>query len=309
MGAMLASLLSATAFGSALTFGFRHGFDWDHLAALTDLTGSQARPRRAMWLASLYVAGHAVMVLVLGAIAILFAEQVPTAVDSAMEVLVGLTLVALGLWIVGTAIRTRGVPPLRSRWMVVLAGVRRLGAARRGRGEELVVIEHDHPHDHGHALHEHLHRDGELDGEVVVDATGTAESPTATSVAVGHSHVHRHVLPAPADPFATYSSPSAFGIGLIHGVGAETPTQVLVFATAANASGRPTSLGILGCFVVGLVAANTVVAAASAFGFNRVVRRPAVALVLAAVTATFSLVVGTMLLTGHGGALPPFPGS
>ncbi|MDP1820960.1 MAG: hypothetical protein Q8K58_13870, partial [Acidimicrobiales bacterium] len=60
----LASILSSTAFGSALVFGFRHGFDWDHLAALTDLTGSQPRSRRAMFLATLYALGHALMVLV-----------------------------------------------------------------------------------------------------------------------------------------------------------------------------------------------------------------------------------------------------
>jgi len=45
-------LLESSAFGAALVFGFRHGFDWDHLAALSDLTGSQATSRRSMWLAT-----------------------------------------------------------------------------------------------------------------------------------------------------------------------------------------------------------------------------------------------------------------
>ena len=61
-------LLEATAFGAAIVFGFRHGFDWDHLAALTDLTGSQTSSKRSMWLATLYALGHAVMVLVLGVV-------------------------------------------------------------------------------------------------------------------------------------------------------------------------------------------------------------------------------------------------
>ena len=38
--------LILTAFG----FGFRHGIDWDHIAALTDITSSQAHPRRSMFL-------------------------------------------------------------------------------------------------------------------------------------------------------------------------------------------------------------------------------------------------------------------
>jgi len=38
-----------TAFG----FGFRHGIDWDHIAALTDITGSQPTRRRSMQFATL----------------------------------------------------------------------------------------------------------------------------------------------------------------------------------------------------------------------------------------------------------------
>ena len=32
---------------TAFAFGFGHGIDWDHIAALTDITGSQAEPRRS----------------------------------------------------------------------------------------------------------------------------------------------------------------------------------------------------------------------------------------------------------------------
>ena len=35
-----------------------------------------------------------------------------------------------------------------------------------------------------------------------------------------------------------YGRRTAFGVGMIHGVGAETPTQVLIFLAAAGASGR-----------------------------------------------------------------------
>ena len=289
---MVIELLESSAFGAALVFGFRHGFDWDHLAALTDLTGSQTTAKRSMWLATFYALGHACMVLLLGVVAILFAEQIPDPVDVAMERVVGVTLVGLGIWIVWTAVRTRGAPPLRSRWMLLLEALQRVVERRRG---GVVVIEHAHPHDHDHPMHEH--------GHTPVDP---AEHEHRTAeVAVLHSHLHRHVAPAPRDPFATYGSWSAFGIGILHGVGAETPTQVLVFAAAAQAGDRPSSVGLLGCFVVGLVLANTLVAAASTLGFRSVLGNRVVSIGLAAVTAAFSLGVGSLLLLGRGAVLPP----
>jgi high-affinity nickel-transport protein len=295
---VLSSLFTSTAFGAAVVFGVRHGFDWDHLAAITDLTGSETRPRRAMRLASLYALGHAVMVLVLGAAAILFAEEVPRALDGFMERLVGVTLITLAGWIIFTAVRTRGAPPMRSRWMLLIGAVSKGLHRWRAARAPMVVIEHDHPHDHDHAAHGHAHLDG---------APSYAGAPAP--VGLKHSHRHRHVAVAPLDPFASYTSRSAFGIGVLHGVGAETPTQVVIFAAAANASGRPTSIALLVCFVVGLVASNTVVAAASTLGYRRVLAHRGVALGLALVTGAFSLVVGTLLLLGHGSALPAIPGS
>ena len=106
----------------------------------------------------------------------------------------------------------------------------------------------------------------------------------------------------PADPFRRYSGRSAVGVGLLHGVGAETPTQVLVFAAAANASGQPTSIALLVCFVVGLIVSNTLVAAASTFGLRRFLAHRFVSLGLTVLTATFSLVVGSLLLTGSSAA-------
>lgn len=285
--------LESSAFGAALVFGFRHGFDWDHLAALTDLTGSQSRPRRSMWLATLYALGHAAMVVVLGVAAILFAERVPAAADFAMERLVGASLIALGIWIVWTAVRTRGAPPLRSRWMLLIGAAKRL--LERHRQAEEVVIEHSHPHDHVHPLHGHSHED--------LEPRRATSEPARAKVVTAHNHVHRHVAIAPTDPFLDYGNWTSFGVGALHGIGAETPTQVLVFAAAVNTSGRPTSLAILLCFVIGLVASNTLIAATSTLGFSRVIKRRVVMIVLAGVTAAFSLAVGTLLLLGRSSSL------
>ena len=39
---------------SAALMGFRHGFDYDHIAAITDITSVQVNPKRAMRLGLLY---------------------------------------------------------------------------------------------------------------------------------------------------------------------------------------------------------------------------------------------------------------
>ena len=290
--------LASSTFAAALVFGFRHGFDWDHIAALTDLTGSQPSSRRSMWLATLYALGHATMVLVLGCAAILFTEQVPGSVDVAMERIVGMSLIGLGLWMAWTAARTGGAPPLRSRWMLLIEALRR-AVRRRPTVNVPIVIEHAHVHDHSRPMHVHTHANGEL-----ADLASGPRHGGGTEVAVQHRHRHRHVAVIPRDPFMRYGGWSSFGIGILHGVGAETPTQVVVFAAAANASDRPASVGLLVCFVIGLLAANSVVAAASTFGFTRVLGNRWVTGTLAAVTVTFSLGIGTLLMLGEGAALP-----
>ena len=163
------------------------------------------------------------------------------------------------------------------------------------------MIEHSHRHDHDEPMHQHDH--------ISTTASRAHAEPHAdVAVVVQHSHLHRHVAVVPQDLFPRYSSLSAVGVGLLHGVGAETPTQVLVFAAAANASGKPTSIALLLCFVIGLLGANTLVAAGSTLGLRRVLTHRVVGLALAVVTATFSLVVGSLLLTGHAAVLPPMLG-
>src|SRR5438067_3028910 len=106
--------LVATAFG----FGFRHGIDWDHIAALTDITGSQDTPRRSLHLATLYALGHALVVFVLGSAAIVLAEQLPSGVDAVMERVVGATLILLGVYVFGSLVRHGRDFRMRSRWML-----------------------------------------------------------------------------------------------------------------------------------------------------------------------------------------------
>src|ERR1700733_8352598 len=47
---------------SCAVLGFRHGFDYDHIAAISDITSIQQKASNAMRLGLLYALGHAVMI-------------------------------------------------------------------------------------------------------------------------------------------------------------------------------------------------------------------------------------------------------
>jgi high-affinity nickel-transport protein len=112
------------------------------------------------------------------------------------------------------------------------------------------------------------------------------------------------VLSVPADPFAGPGIGGALGIGALHGVGAETPTQVVVFVGAAGASGPVAGLCMLVSFVIGLLVSNTAVAAITTFGRVTSARRFAVYATVSAFTAGFSIVMGALFVTGRADSLP-----
>lgn len=272
---------------TAFLFGLRHGFDLDHLLAIADITGAQDDKRRSLMLSFLYATGHAVIVFVLGALAIVAGADVPAAVDAAMSRVIGITLILLGAYLVVAVARKGPNFRMRSRWMLVLVGLRHLIA--RVRGPRTIVIEHDHEHAHD-AAHAHEHDEA----EVVKERGSAGGVATATRT---HRHTHRHVAAMPADPFPNYAPGTAVGIGMLHGVGAETPTQLLLFATAAGVGDAALGIALLALFIAGLLVANTVVSVASAVGFLSGARHPRFYVALALVTALFSIGLGVGYLS------------
>jgi hypothetical protein len=91
---------------------------------------------------------------------------------------------------------------------------------------------------------------------------------------------------------------------MIHGVGAETPTQVLIFATAAGVGGRLGGVFVLLAFIVGLLTSNSLITIGSAMGFLRASRNFAVYAAVAVLTAVFSLVIGVLFVLGQETFLP-----
>lgn len=267
---------------SAFAFGVRHGIDWDHLAAITDITSSQSSVRTGLRFATLYAAGHAAVVFLIGVVAIIAGETLPDSIDAAMGRVVGVTLIILGVYVLYALIRYRQDFRLRSRWMLVFQGGRRVYRWVRAKFSRNVhAHEHDHPGPHSD---EHAHPD-HSDGAVLVRTK--------------HSHTHSHT-----DPFVDYGTGTSLAVGALHGVGAETPTQVLIFVAAAGAGGATAGIVTLAVFLLGLFVANSAIAIASASGFLAATKRFTVYVTISVITAVTSLTLGVSYLIGVDSWIP-----
>lgn len=239
---------------SAAGLGFRHGLDYDHIAAITDISSVQSRPRDAMRFGLLYVAGHATTVAILGAAAIVFRIALPPASDRWAERLVGITLLLLGLYVLGTFFR---------------------------------------PGAHTHAPRT----------RITLLINGLLWIYWRMSRIFGGSRVE-----APQIFKDGYGTSSTFLVGVIHGLGAETPTQILLFLMMANLGGTgPGLLGLL-MFILGLLFMNTLMCASAAGIFSATLARPKALRALTLATATYSIIVGAIFLFGSAGRLPSLTG-
>jgi high-affinity nickel permease len=232
---------------SAAILGFRHGFDYDHIAAISDITSVQTSRWRGMRLGLLYALGHAAMVAVLGSAVIVFQLSLPHGVDPIAERLVGLTLVILGVYVLGSLFNGNTAP--RSRFHILAGALRWVHWKVK-------------------------------------------------------SYWHDHDLPRPADKTWNYSSKSVLMIGIVHGLGAETPSQLMIFLLAANLGGIGKGFVGLTMFIAGLLVMNTVMTASAVglFGFSS--RLPRFQFVVTALTAVYSLAVGAFFLFGSSRFLP-----
>ncbi|HSP54148.1 MAG TPA: hypothetical protein VLS25_01045 [Dehalococcoidia bacterium] len=110
---------------------------------------------------------------------------------------------------------------------------------------------------------------------------------------------HRHVHAA-----QQYGTRTAFGIGMIHGIGAETGTQVLVITTAVGAENQVAGIIALVGFLLGLLVSNSVITVISTVGFVSSSRRQWIYAGAGFVAAVFSLIVGLVFLFNGADILP-----
>lgn len=89
---------------------------------------------------------------------------------------------------------------------------------------------------------------------------------------------------------------TTLGIGAIHGIGAETGTQMLLLATVGGTTNVGVAFSLLVVFVVGLLISNTFIAFASAAGFTRTVQFRTVSDAFAVAAALFSIWLGIEMM-------------
>jgi high-affinity nickel-transport protein len=229
-------------------------------------------------------------VFVIGSLAILLGQRLPDGVDEVMGRIVGVTLVVLGVYVIVGVVRHGREFRMRSRWMLIFSGANRL--YRRVRPDRHPVHDHEAP--------VHVHEAGASSVAVAEDIP-VSEWHHGHHGRPGHHH-HKH--PEPDDRFANYGRGTAFTVGMVHGIGAETPTQLLIFLTAAGAGGKLVGEAVLLTFIAGLLASNTLITVGSATGFLRASENWRLYLTVALLTATFSLVIGVLFITGEGSVLP-----
>ncbi len=288
---------------AALALGIRHGIDWDHIAAITDITSTTAAAQDSeeRWLTgepgvmltdeshhSLAdggrlppVAGGSVQ-----------AGALPTFLSEQRRAIFLGTLYALGHGTVVTilgllAILTSGfLPDWIDPIMERVVGITLLFLAA-------YLF---------YSLYRFFRGGGEfrIRSRWMLIFAGVRNGFNWLRSRVSGEHPHDHDVHG-ADQ---YGVRTAYGVGLIHGIGAETGTQVLVIATAVGAGTKLMGVAVLMMFVVGLLISNSFITFATAAGFVSSRRRQWIYVFAGLLAAVFSLVVGLVFLFRASGFLP-----
>lgn len=88
-------------------------------------------------------------------------------------------------------------------------------------------------------------------------------------------------------------------IGALHGIGAETGTQVLLIASLSKTGSSPASVMMLSSFVLGMLLSNVTLALMLSEGYSKMFLTTRWLSVIGAVVAIGSMVIGFMFLFGY----------
>jgi high-affinity nickel permease len=244
------------ALGSCLLLGLKHGFDYDHLAAISDITAVQRNWKSGLRLGMTYALGHACMVAALGVMVLELHLGLPEGLDHWTERLIGLTLIVLGLG--------------------VAAGILRKDA--------------------------HGHRHTRVESRLAIAINGFLWAAWQIR------RLWNRQAPKPERFQWMYNGKSVFLIGVLHGIGAETPSQLALFFLTASLGG--TTQGLLGltAFALGLVTMNAIMTATLGGAFTASGHHPRFYHLIAWTGAAYSCIIGSIFLFGISSQLPALGG-
>jgi len=298
---------------TGLLLGIRHGFDWDHIAAITDITsttatadiGTEAHAAQHDAVGHVHAHGHGGPAELRahdagpGAATATLAIALPAVsgrrlLDEQRKAIVLGTLYALGhglvVAILGFAALAFGtilpdwIDPIMGRVVgvtLLLLGLwvfyslwqfARHGRAFRLRSRWMLVF------------------DGVRYGWRRFQA---------------RLHGHEHHDPM---EMSSYGGRTAFGVGMIHGIGAETGTQVLIIAAVGGVAGQGLGVPMMFAFIAGLLIANSLIVVFTATGFVASQLRQRLYIAFGVAAGTFSVIVGLLFVLGAEGAMPDIEG-
>jgi len=316
---------------AALALGLRHGIDWDHIAAITDITSTTAElPESEKWLTgepgvmltdeSHHSIGHSheeTATAVVAATAVAAGhDPAHTHAESAQESSNGrnadarsgrLSAVTGFVSKQRSALWLGGLYALGHGGVVFALGVMAIIARgflpdwidpvmERVVGVTLILL--------AFYLFYAIYRFFRSGEEVRLKsrwmlvfsgARNAYEGIRARVFGKPRKHVHAETQ---------YGARTALGIGAIHGIGAETGTQVLLITTAVGAASQAAGVVALLAFIVGLLISNTVITVVSTVTVVSSSRRQWWYVAAGGIAAVFSLVVGVLFLAQASDVLP-----
>ncbi len=245
-------MIESLVFLTSMFLGFRHGFDYDHMIAITDVTNTQTVKKDALSLTLSYSLGHALAVISIGISIILLGISIPQILDEFMSKAVGTTLVILGVYII-YHLAKKGQKEFRAatRFTIIANGI----------------------------LYVYSKLESKLRGQ-------TAKQRRVFENGYGHH--------------------SSFVIGIIHGIGAESPTQIAIFAMSLG-FGIILGVTVLVVFVSGIIMSNLIFGIMVSTGFVRSLKSYKIYKYASIASAATSLFVGSLMMTGFDFMLPEIP--
>jgi hypothetical protein len=114
-------------------------------------------------------------------------------------------------------------------------------------------------------------------------------------------HGHEHVEPL---EMSSYGPKTAFGVGMIHGIGAETGTQVLLIAAVGGAAAAGLGVPMLFAFVLGLLISNLAIVVLTSVGFVASQTRERIYVAVGLIAGLFSLILGTIYVLSLDAIVP-----
>jgi high-affinity nickel permease len=253
----LGLFLSAAGLGFIL--GMRHATDADHVVAITTIVSRQRSFAATGAVGALWGLGHTLTVTLVGLLIIVFGVVISPPVGLALELLVGLMLVLLGV--------------------LTLTGT-------MGRLVERFSLPHEHPHAHAGGAHTHAH-----------DLAHELEDLDRDSAARGLPRPLRSdaaVHPGVFARLGTFNVLRPITIGLVHGLAGSAAIALLVLASVPNPVSQLVYLAIFNVGVItGMVLITSILGLPFVFAAARFERLHR-ALVLA--SGTVSLALGLILI-------------